>query len=281
MATTTAAGLFDAHCHLQRCSAEHLGQIVDHCRLAGVCGVCVCATSEADWEDVSRLHSRFPAYVRPCYGVHPFFAAQVSDAWKDRLDEVLLQNPTAMVGEIGLDKSRAGLAKAPLSVQLPVFQHQLAAAARLQRAVHIHCVSAYGPMLDACRAHTPPRLLLHSFAGSPDTMAAFLRLGAYFSFSAAVLNPNFRKAREIVRHVPCDRLLVETDYPDQAPPPGSLADAQCTGQAPPAADARAARRHSPATTLLVVRELARLRDEPESTTREACWRNACTFFGLA
>jgi TatD DNase family protein len=60
--------------------------------------------------------------------------------------------------------------------------------------------------------------LLHSYGGSAELVEPLARLGAYFSFSGYFAHPRKERQREVFRTVPADRLLIETDAPDQLPP---------------------------------------------------------------
>jgi TatD DNase family protein len=65
-----------------------------------------------------------------------------------------------------------------------------------------------------------PGFLLHSYGGPVEMIDRFARLGAYFSFPGYFLQERKARQREVFRKVPIDRLLVETDAPDQLPPEG-------------------------------------------------------------
>lgn len=69
---------------------------------------------------------------------------------------------------------------------MEVFEQQLEIAAEFQRPVTIHCVKAYGKVLDALKKYKPPKVMLHSFAGGMEMIQAFERLEdveVYYSYS--------------------------------------------------------------------------------------------------
>ncbi|CAJ1420916.1 unnamed protein product [Effrenium voratum] len=111
------------------------------------------------------------------------------------------------------------LQEIPMQVQQEVMERQLSLAVELQRPVSLHCVAAHGAMLEALRksfgASHAPGLVLHSYCGSPEMVPAFARLNCYFSFSASILH--IPKHAAALRAVPEERLLIETDSPDQLP----------------------------------------------------------------
>ncbi|HEV2695677.1 MAG TPA: TatD family hydrolase, partial [Verrucomicrobiae bacterium] len=83
--------------------------------------------------------------------------------------------------------------------------------------VSIHCLRAWGRMLELLQQNARPEcgFVLHSFGGPREMIPAFTKLGAYFSFPGYFLQERKLKQRETFKHVPPDRLLAETDAPDQ------------------------------------------------------------------
>jgi len=172
-------------------------------------------TQPADWAQIAKLAAEAPDSILPSYGLHPWYLAKAPPDWLAQLRSLLLANPRAQVGEIGLDRAllrRTGAA--PIEPQLAALNAQLALAADLDRVATIHCVQAHGLLLDALRnAPKLPRLLLHSYSGSAQMIRDFAALGAYFSFGADVFDPRRERLREALRTTPPDRLLIETDTP--------------------------------------------------------------------
>jgi TatD DNase family protein len=229
------APLYDAHNHLAGAAlAPHRAQILADLAAAGVAGAVVNGTDESEWPAVAAL-ARAHSLVRPSYGLHPWDVGNRSPAWLESLRAFLAADPNAAVGEIGLDRwmldrarpddpRLAGLRRAPLDEQLEVFNAQLAFAAELARPVTIHCIDAFGLLLETLQsAHAAHRLpargfLLHAYSGSAEMIAPFAELGAYFSFNGAYLAPRHARLREVYQLVPPDRLLVETDAPAMLAP---------------------------------------------------------------
>jgi TatD DNase family protein len=173
------------------------------------------SSSEEDWDEVARMAATDRA-ILPGYGLHPWRHQQRSDAWLDRLTEYL-QDDKAGVGEIGLDRWKQDL---PYEGQEEVFLAQWNLARQLNRPASVHCLKAWGRLLELVRAHPAPEcgFLLHSYGGPVEMVEAFVGLGAYFSFPGYYMHPGKSKQQETFRHVPLDRLLVETDAPDQRLP---------------------------------------------------------------
>jgi len=218
--------LYDAHNHLQdEWLLPHLDQIAADLTKAGIAGAVVNGTTPDDWASVSALASRFP-WVVPSYGVHPWDCGNRPSDWQGRLESRLATEPRARVGEIGLDRwildsakpddpRLAGLRRAPLDEQKEVFVWQLELAATHNLAASVHCIDAWGALLDTLRQSRRPErgFLLHAYAGSAELVQPFAELGAYFSFNGAFLDSKRENQRNTFKAIPLDRLLVETDAP--------------------------------------------------------------------
>ena len=98
---------------------------------------------------------------------------------------------------------------------------QLRLAAERNLPVSIHCLQAWGRLLEILRAEPRPRcgFLLHSYGGPQEMIAPLAELGAYFSFPGYFAHERKTRQRETFKSVPPDRLLIETDAPDQLLPP--------------------------------------------------------------
>jgi TatD DNase family protein len=158
--------------------------------------------------------------VLPSFGYHPWYVHERTRDWANRLAHFLDAVPSA-VGEIGLDRWKAGL---PYASQEEVFQAQLRLAAERNLPVSIHCLRAWGRLFELLRANPRPAcgFLLHSYGGPREMVKDLAGLGACFGFPGYFLHERKARQRETFRHVPLDRLLVETDAPDQAPPDPGL-----------------------------------------------------------
>ncbi|MEI8289486.1 MAG: TatD family hydrolase [Verrucomicrobiota bacterium] len=219
---------YDAHNHLQD---DRFGgrqsELLAACAKSGVVRMVVNGASEADWPQVLTLARQFggaiasgaatfPAslsQVVPSFGYHPWYLNESSPDWLANLERFLDSVPCA-IGEIGLDRWKPGLGYAG---QEEVFLAQLRLAAGRNLPVSIHCLQAWGHLLELLQNNPRPAggFALHSFGGSAEMIPAFARLGAYFSFPGYFLQEHKRKQRETFKQVPPDRLLIETDAPDQ------------------------------------------------------------------
>ena len=205
---------FDAHNHLQALrfggqQAELLAECPEVARMV------VNGCSEEDWPAVAAL-AEAHRQVLPSFGYHPWCIHERSDDWEAELNRMLDAHPAA-VGEIGLDRWKEGL---DYEGQEEVFVNQLRIAAERNLPASIHCLKAWGRILELLQEGPVPErgFLLHSYGGPTEMVQAFAQLGAYFSFPGYFLRAAKGRHREAFKSVPADRLLIETDAPDQRLP---------------------------------------------------------------
>lgn len=255
--------MLDAHNHLHQLPDP--GACIDAMKAAGLTGCVVNGTSEDDWPQVATLAERYPGFVRPAFGVHPWFAHRRSRRWLDTLQGFLDRFPQASVGECGLDR---WVDEPDLDTQRAAFLPQLRLARERSLPVTIHALKAWGPLLEALDEEPPGAFLLHSYNGSPELVAQLVPLGARFSFSGYFLQPRKAKVIDAYRAVPPGRLLLETDAPEMLPPADVVTHPLADGM------------NHPANLPAIARALAeRLGRNPEELVGR-CESNARDFFEL-
>jgi TatD DNase family protein len=217
--------MIDSHCHLaDETFAGDLPSVVDRARAAGLERALVIleAGNDSEAAQARRLDGLWPD-VRVAIGVHPHQAHQFA-ADPARAASVVRQQvertPTARaIGEIGLDYHYD---YSPREVQQHVFRAQLQLARERQLPVVIHTREADEDtltLLDEAGAGAPVRGVLHCFTGTTALATAGLALGLHVSFAGILTFPKADALRDTARHVPLDRVLVETDSPFLAPVP--------------------------------------------------------------
>lgn len=209
--------LYDAHNHLQD---ERFGgrqdELVAAAARAGVARMVVNGACEDDWPAVQSLARRHPV-VLPSFGCHPWCLRERTSDWQAALRRFLDETPGAVIGEIGLDRWKPDL---PYEGQEEAFAAQLRLAAGRNIAASIHCLKAWGRLFELLRQCPRPArgFLLHSYGGPAEMVKPLAELGAYFSFPGYYLRARKARQREVFKQVPPDRLLIETDAPDQCLP---------------------------------------------------------------
>lgn len=284
------SSLVDAHCHYQdewltphraNIFAELTGENIRHAVVNG--------TSEADWPEVAALCAAAPAplTLHASYGLHPWEVGNRGPEWQRSLLARLDADPRAGVGEIGLDRwildrarpddpRLAGLRRAPLAEQVETFTWQLALAAERDLPTTIHCLDAFGPLLEALRITPRPArgFLLHAYSGSAEMAKSYADLGAYFSFNGAFLEPRKQRHRDVFAAIPADRLLVETDAPAMR-----LPAPQEKYSLPPTADGSLP--NHPANIAVAYAALAELRGVPLATLVAQVAQNFTRWYGTS
>lgn len=119
------------------------------------------------------------------------------------------------IGEIGLDYHWMSSTK---EVQKEFFTAQIELAADLDLPVIVHDREAHGDTLDILKA-TNPKGVVHCFSGSKEMAREIIKLGMYIGMNGVVTFNNARKSLEVVKEIPLDRLVLETDCPYLAPVP--------------------------------------------------------------
>ncbi len=242
--------LFDAHIHFQDEPLDgHRERIADELPKLGLVRSVVAGSGVEDWQSVADLARQHP-WVLPSFGVHPWYVAEQPRDWREQLERALKAFPEAGVGEIGLDR---WMENPDVELQVRLFRDQLAIAARDNRAATVHCLRAWGLLEEHLRDSPRPArgFLLHSYGGPVEMVPVFAKLGAFFSVSPYFFHERKAHQLDTFRHVPLDRLLLETDAPGMWPPedinPHPLKD----GKGRPIND--------PSNILLVYEKIAALR----------------------
>jgi TatD DNase family protein len=224
--------LYDAHNHLHdaRLNSLNRGAVVAELAKFGLQRMVVNGTEPEDWTAVETLARALPEVVMPSYGVHPWRVAEAGNDWFPRLQRMLdrARGPVG-IGEVGLDR---WIEDPAVELQETIFRAQLRLAAERNLPLTIHCLRAWGPLVQILREEELPArgFLIHSVGASPETIRELSFLGAYFSVSGPFGDPAKLKYQEALRAIPPDRLLIETDAPDMLPPPelrlASVVDAE-------------------------------------------------------
>ena len=267
----TASGLFDSHAHLDspRFDGERQ-EIIARANSAGVSDIMTCGSDLATSRQNAEL-AQAHVGVWAAAGIHGHEASSalsdpadpdspLDDQTWDALVELAERPQVRAIGEIGLDYHYD---LAPRSVQRRVLDHQIALALDLNLPVVLHNRESDDDMREVvdCRP-TSLRGVLHCFLADQSMADWAVERGLYIGVAGPITFKKVRHLPDIVRGIPLDRLLTETDCPYLAPHP------------------RRGRRNEPAYVQHVLAELASVlgvdKDELAARTHE----NACTLFGI-
>ena len=191
---------FDAHIHLM--NLENLKTAEEK----GVSAFVLNATTPNEWADVLQISLKEKT-IYPAIGIHPWFVDNLQNDWTNLMNNYLQKYPFLMIGEIGLDFLRQNK-----NMQLFVFKTMLEFAKKYHRPVHIHCIKAWNEMLLLLKEYPDLKILFHHFSASKEIVNQLLKFDTYFSISNS---KNFK-------HIPQERLLVETDSPSLNKTPSDI-----------------------------------------------------------
>ncbi|MFP4355464.1 MAG: TatD family hydrolase [Phycisphaerae bacterium] len=270
-AAQPASPLCDAHLHLQdEAYARDRAAVIRAATDAGVRRFVVNATCQADWQevlDLAAIHQGMTA----CLGLHPWFVGRATIDWPRQLEDLLRENPSAGIGEIGLDQ---WIEPRDEKAQARAFVIQLDLADRFGRPVMIHCLRAWGWLMKILRsrpAPPPAGMLIHACGASEELIDELAEMGAYFSVAGDTFESKRKRKQRAAAHIPAERLLIETDAPDMLPAE-HLDPVSWT-------DPAGRQRNVPANLPAICRALAELRQTSPPQLAETCWANARRFLG--
>lgn len=214
--------MFDTHCHLQE--LDDVDAAIARAQAAGVARLLLAGVAPEAWERDDALAARHDS-LWLSYGLHPQAVAMLDDRACDEivraLDERLGRRDARVVavGEIGLDG--VGERRASIDRQERVFRAQLALARKHSLPVALHVLREHPRALAILRDEPlPSGGVLHSCSASPELAQKYVALGLHVSFSGSITwHRGDNKAARAAAVVPRDRLVVETDAPDQTPEP--------------------------------------------------------------
>lgn len=154
------------------------------------------------------------------FGIHPWQSVEFGNPRAEVMEELrrcLAENPHAGVGEIGLDRLKT---KVVSDAQRATFEAQLALAAEFHRPVVLHGAKCWGEVVKACRPFVGriPAFLFHGFSRSAGLLPEIYALNGFVSVGAALLNDHAVNYRDMVKEIPLDRMLIETDKDWSLPP---------------------------------------------------------------
>ena len=255
------ASFIDSHAHLVDPAFDPDREaVIERARQTGCAAIVSIGTSPADSRAALNLARSHAGYLYATAGFHPHEAASF-DSLRDTamIRELLLEGAVA-VGECGLDYHYDN---SPRESQQQAFAAQLALAAELNKPVVVHTRDADSDMEAMVRdaGTAGVRGVLHCFTGPARLAEIALEAGWYISFSGIV---TFKKwsGNDLIRAVPLDRILVESDSPYLAPVP------------------HRGKRNEPAFVSLTLARLAEMRGVATSALGDLVTANARRLFGL-
>jgi TatD DNase family protein len=251
--------LTDSHAHIDDASfAPDREAMFQRARDAGVRHIIVPAIDQASWQGIATLCADHPE-AHPAYGMHPIYIDQHRPEHIDELRSWLQTHRAVAVGEIGLDYF---LPELDVERQREYFQQQLRIARDVDLPVIVHARKAMDEVTSTMRRIGGLHGVVHSFSGSLQQAERLWDMGFHLGIGGPVTHERAQRLRHIVATMPVERLLLETDAPDQ---PGACHRGE---------------RNEPANIIEVLDVIAQLRGESPEAIASATTRNARQLFGL-
>ena len=239
-----------------------LDEVVARARDAGVSPVVVTGTTVDESRSALEIASRFDLYATA--GVHPHHARDCSPATISELRDIASHPRVVAIGECGLDFNRN---YSPRPDQEKWFVAQLELGIELGKPLFLHSRDAHPRFAGILEHHEVKKAVAHCFTGGKEELHAYLDLGLYIGITGWICDERRgRHLLELVREIPRDRLLLETDSPyltprDLRPQPRG-------------------RRNEPAFLPHIAQTVARAVGRPAAEVAAETSRNARTLFAI-
>ena len=259
--------LLDIGANLTHESFEHdLDAVLQRAQAQGVERMIVTGASREESQRASALARAYPGKLFATAGVHPHHAIDYDDA-TDTLLRTLAQDPLVRaVGETGLDYNRN---YSPREMQLQVFERQLQIAADLHKPLFLHQRDAHHDFIALLRRYRNkvPAIVVHCFTDSGEALRDYLALDCHIGITGWICDERRgTHLRELVREIPANRLMLETDSPYLLP--------RTVRPSP------SRRRNEPMYLKHICEKIARDRGESADVTAANSTATAEAFFGL-
>jgi len=253
--------LIDTHAHLDMPEfAADLPQVIQRARDAGVSTIMAVGIDPASCRRTIEIAEAYPN-VFAVVGVHPHDAAQVGESELDGLKTLARHAKVKAWGEIGLDFFRN---LSPPEIQQERFRQQIAIAKELKLPVVIHSRSATQETITCLQQEKAGDAggVIHCFSGDAKTAAQYLEMGFAISIPGVITFNKAQELRAVVKGLPAEAILLETDAPFLAPVP------------------HRGKRNEPAYVQLTAAIVAEIRGQDISEVAAITTKNACRVFHL-
>lgn len=245
---------------------KDFSDVMQRAREAGVHAQIVTGTSVHASEQALELTRAYPNELYATAGVHPHDAKSWDEESASALTALARDPGVVAIGECGLDFNRNFSSPED---QLLCFEAQLALAVKLQKPVFLHQRDAHEAFMPILQQYCPQLkgAVVHCFTGTGEELEDYLALGCFIGVTGWVCDERRGgELQELVRHIPAERLMVETDAPYLTP--------RTLPQKPKG------NRNEPAFLPYVIEKIAECRGEQAEVLARQTAQNAKAFFQL-
>ncbi len=210
--------LIDSHAHLEMPDfKKDLEAVIQRAKSSGIDYVFTVGTEEKDWKRALEIaHSHSSVYA--ILGVHPHNASEIDEQTYSLLTKLCKDEKVRAYGEIGLDFFRN---LSPREVQLKRFREQIGLAKELGLPIVVHDREAHRETVEMLKSERAEACggIIHCFSGDYEMARVCIDMGFHISIPGTITFKNAEAFREIIRKIPLESLLVETDAPFLTPEP--------------------------------------------------------------
>jgi TatD DNase family protein len=247
----------DTHCHYDDPEFDpDRAALTQAAQVLGVTDLVLPAISAATWGRLKALCDSSPQF-HASYGLHPIYLAEHQPKHLQQLREWLVKERPVAVGECGLDFYLPTL---NVQQQTDLFVAQLKLAREFDLPVMVHARRSLDAVLQQLRKFPGSSGVIHSFAGSLQQAETLIKFGFYLGVGGTCTYERANKLRNILKIIPLETLVLETDAPDQP-------DSQWRGK-----------RNDPTRLPVIAQALADLRQSDLTTIAAATTANARRLF---
>jgi len=210
--------LVDSHSHLEMPEFNRdLEAVIQRAKASGVGYIFTVGTEKQDWAKALEIAHSYPS-VYAILGVHPHNAKEIDEETYSTLRKLCRDEKVRAYGEIGLDFYRN---LSPRDVQLKRFQEQIALAKELGLPIVVHDREAHKETLEILKSEKAEEYggIIHCFSGDLEMAKECIEMGFLISIPGTITFKNAGGFHEVVKQIPMDSLLIETDAPFLAPVP--------------------------------------------------------------
>lgn len=210
--------IFESHAHYDDTAFDaDREEILNQCREQGIETIINVSASLDSVKSTLALAEKYP-FIYGAVGIHPDETGELSEEAFAWLCGQCRHPKAVAVGEIGLDYYWD---KEKHELQKYWFRRQMELAKELGLPIIVHSREAAADTLEAVRAAHSPKLrgIIHCFSYGPELAGEYLDMGYYIGIGGVVTFKNAKKLKEVVKMLPLERILLETDCPYLAPEP--------------------------------------------------------------
>ena len=249
--------MIDCHTHLEQKNYDSdRDEVIKHCVNTGLKAIITCCTHPNDIDVTKRMLDKYPNFIFATASIHPEYIAETSDEWLRNILDFLKDSRVVGIGETGLD-FKAAETEDLRKMQEELFEKFIDVAEESKRPLVVHARGAFKEAIDVLESKGAKKVVMHFFS-SREQLKRVIDNDWYITVNTTVYRSKTMK--KIVRDVPIERILLETDAP--------WLDLE-------------GRRNEPIAIKGFAEKIAEVKKCSFSDVWDTCGKNAAEFFGLA